>query len=68
MCYEYVDRYSNPISGLESQLVRNSNKTMIEELVLDLVSTIRETDPPLPDMSDPAVFKFYYKLHNREYK
>lgn len=68
MCLELKDKYSDPIAVLDEGIERRSAKTMIHEMVLDLVSTIKETDPPLPDMNDPEVFKFYFLMHNKEYK
>jgi len=68
MCLQLSDKYSDTIKGLDNKLNKSSFKTIVYELVLDLISNIKEDDPPLPDMSDEEVFKFYFQLYNKEYK
>lgn len=67
MCLLLVDQYSNKIVDLENKIYKNSAKTFINELVSDLIRSIKEDDPPLPDMSDNKIFKFYFDLYNKEY-
>ena len=68
MCLDIQDKYSQSINSLEADMEKIFNRTMIEEMVLDLVTTIKQSDPPLPDMSDPNIFRFYFMLNNKEYK
>jgi hypothetical protein len=68
MCLQLLDKYSETIRELDNKLNRSSFKTIVYELVLDLISKIKEDDPPLPDMKDEEVFKFYFQLHNNDFK
>lgn len=68
MCLQVLDKYSPSIGNLDSKLNKSSVKTLVNELVLDLIASIKEDDPPLPDMTDEEVFKFYFQLYNKEYK
>jgi hypothetical protein len=68
MCLLIVDKYSESISGIEQGLTSNALRTEMRELVLDLISTIKEDEPSLPDMDDPKVFRFYFEMYNKEYK
>jgi hypothetical protein len=68
MCLSIIDRLSEAIKVIDETFEKKSINTIIHEMILDLVDSIRPTDPPLPDMSDPKVFKFYFILNNREYK
>lgn len=68
MCLQVLDKYSDPIKTLDSKLTSSSLKTLVYELVIGLISKIKEDDPPLPDMKDEEVFKFYFQLYNKEFK
>jgi len=68
MCLQIVDKYSDSIKNLENKVSKTSFKTAIHEYVLDLISKIKEDDPPLPNMDDEEVFKFYFELYNKDYK
>lgn len=68
MCLLLVDKYSNSISQLENTLSSNAIKTAMREYVFDLIDNIKENEPPLPDMENPKIFKFYFEMHNKEYK
>lgn len=68
MCLLLEDKYSNDIAILENNLNSCTMKTMINELVLDLISTIKEDDAPKPDMNNKSTFEFYFQFHNKEYK
>ena len=68
MCLQIIDKYSDPIKGLETKISKTSFKTTIHEFVLDLIRKIKEDDPPLPDMDDEEVFKFYFMKNNKDYK
>lgn len=69
MCLQIVDKYTDSIEQLEKNIERNAIKTWInEKLVLDLIATIKEDEPPLPNISDPNVFRFYFLNLNKEYK
>lgn len=68
MCLQTQDKYTDTIRTLDTKLNKLSFKTIVYELVLDLVSSIKEDDPPLPDMTNEEVFKFYFQLYNKEYK
>ena len=67
MIHKYVDTYSDKIDALMQDIYKKNVKTNINEFVLDLVETIKEDEPPLPDMEDEKVFKFYYEYYNKEY-
>lgn len=68
MCLQVLDKYSPSIGALDGKLNKSSIRTIVNELVLDLIGSIKEDDPPLPDMTDEEVFKFYFQLYNKEYK
>ncbi len=68
MCLNFIDKYTNSISRLDQLVDKKSNKTMIQEMLLDLISTIKERESELPDMNDPGIFRFYFLLNNKEYK
>jgi hypothetical protein len=68
MCHLVIDKYSNSIEYLNQSLNRAAIKTSLNEMVLDLISSIKEDAPPLPDMTDPSTFKFYFIRYNKEYK
>lgn len=68
MCLQVLDKYSPSISSLETKQNKSSIKTIVNEIVLDLIASIKEDDPPLPDMNDEEVFKFYFQLYNKDYK
>jgi len=68
MCLLLVDKYSEEISELENTLSSNAIKTAMREYVFDLIDNIKENEPPLPDMEKPKIFKFYFEMHNKEYK
>lgn len=63
-----TEKYSYSISQLESSLSSNAIKTAMREYVLDLIDKIKEDEPPLPEMEDPKIFKFYFEKYNKEYK
>jgi len=68
MCLQVLDKYSPSIGTLDNKLNISSVKTIVNELVLDLIASIKEDDPPLPDMNNEEVFKFYFQLFNKDYK
>jgi hypothetical protein len=68
MCLHIEDNYSEHIYNLEQNLAANAAVTFIKEYILDLISTIKEDEPLLPDMEDISVFKFYFNLNNKDYK
>ena len=68
MCLYTVDNYTDNIHLFEQSIEKQARKTFIKELVIDLVATIKPDTPPLPDMSDPMIFKFYFLMNNKEYK
>lgn len=68
MCLYTVDNYSQNILTLEKTIDKHSNKTFIKEMVVDLIAKIKPDSPPLPDMSDPKIFRFYFMMNNKEYK
>jgi hypothetical protein len=63
-----VDKYNESIKGLDNKLNKTCFKTQVHEYVLDLISKIKEDDPPLPNMEDEEVFKFHFELYNKDYK
>lgn len=68
MCLQIVDKYNDSIKGLDNKVSLTSFKTVVHEYVLDLIGSIKEDDPPLPDMDDEEVFKFYFDMYNKDYK
>ena len=67
MVHKYVDNYSEKITALNNEISKKGINTLINEYVLDLIESIKEDEPPLPDMSKEEVFKFYYEYYNKEY-
>jgi len=68
LCLLSLDKYSEKISRINTDLLKNAHKTMIKEMVLDFIATIKHDEPPLPNMDDVEIFKFYFLLYNKEYK
>ena len=67
MVHKYVDLYSEKINELDNMISKRGINTAINECVLDLIESIKEDAPPLPDMRQEKVFKFYYEHYNKEY-
>jgi hypothetical protein len=68
MCLLLSDKYTQAISRLENNLSSNAIKTAMREYVFDLIDRIKEDEPPLPDMENPKIFKFFFEKYNKEYK
>lgn len=68
MCLQIQDKYSDSIKLIDNKLSKSSFKTSVYEMVMDLIGKIKEDDPPLPNMEDEEVFKFYFQLYNKEFK
>lgn len=68
MCLLLSDNYTPSITRLENNLSSNAIKTAMKEYVLDLIEKIKEDEPPLPDMENPKIFKFFFEKYNKEYK
>lgn len=68
LCLLKVDKYSNSINEINNKINNKAIKTMINEIIVDLVYSIKPDLPALPDMNDEDVFKFYFELLNKEYK
>lgn len=67
VCLKMVDSYSMKVKQFDEQIEKNAVKTMINELVLELVSTIKHTEPALPKMSNPLEFNYYFLTLNQKY-
>lgn len=67
LVHKYEDLYSEKINDLNKKIYDNSNNTKINEFLLDLIDTIREQAPPLPNMNNNKIFSFYFQLFNKEY-
>ena len=65
--HKYEDFYSENIKKLDKKISDSESTTYINEFVLDLIDTIRETPPKLPNMFNEKIFAFYFKLLNKEY-
>lgn len=63
-----VDRYSNDIVNLDKDVMKKSEKTLLHEMVLDLIYNVKTPPPRTPDMYNPEHFKFYFISYNKEYK
>ena len=63
----YIDKYSEGIKDLEKNIEKQSVITSINEFVLDTIETVKPEDPPLPDMTNEKIFKFYFEFFNKEY-
>ena len=63
----YIDKYSEGIKDLEKNIEKQSIITSINEFVLDTIETVKPEDPPLPDMTNEKIFKFYFEYFNKEY-
>jgi hypothetical protein len=68
MCLLAVDQYSEKKNDLDRKIFKYNTRTVVSEIVFDLVRSIKEDEPPRPDMNDPGIFKFYFELFNKEYK
>ena len=67
LVHKYVDNYSEKIGELDDNIDKEANKVSINEFVLDLIESIRETEPPIPNMKNENMFKFYFKYYNKEF-
>ena len=67
LVHKYEDLYSEKINDLNKKIYDNSNNTKINEFILDLIDTIREQAPPLPNMNNNKIFSYYFQLFNKEY-
>ena len=67
LVHKYVDQYSEKVANFDSEIEKEANRVNINELVLDLVESIKATEPPIPNMKNENLFKFYFKLYNAEY-
>ena len=65
--HKYEDFYSENINKLDKKINDSESTTYINEFILDLIDTIRETPPKLPNMFNEKIFAFYFKLLNKEY-
>ena len=67
LVHKYEDLYSKKINDLNTKIENNANNTKINEFVLDLIDTIKEQTPPLPNMLNQKIFSYYFQLYNQEY-
>ena len=67
LVHKFVDNYSEKVGNFDAEIEKEANRVSINELVLDLVESIKETEPPIPNMKNENLFKFYFKLYNAEY-
>ena len=67
LVHKYEDFYSDNINKLDKKIQDSESTTRINELVLDLIDTIRETPPKKPNMFNEKIFAYYFKLLNKEY-
>ena len=67
LVHKYVDQYSEKVANFDSEIEKEANRVNINEFVLDLVESIKATEPPIPNMKNENLFKFYFKLYNAEY-
>ena len=67
VCNKFEDKYSKSVNLLQKEMDKSSIKTMINEIVLDLISTIKQSDPALPNMENKNDFIYYFTRLNKEY-
>ena len=67
MVHLFIDKYSSKIEELNKELQMKGMATGINEMVIDIVESVRENPPPLPDLNDEKIFKFYFELLNKDY-
>ena len=65
--HKYIDLYSAKVNELDLKIEKAANNTNINEFVLDLVDSIKETIPPKANMNNEKVCKFYFQYYNKEY-
>ena len=65
--HKYVDEYSEKVANFDADIEKEANRVNINEFVLDLVESIKATEPPIPNMQNENLFKFYFKYYNPEY-
>ena len=49
LVHKYEDFYSENIDNLDKKIYKSANNTKINEFVLDLIDTIKEQAPPMPN-------------------
>ena len=67
LVHKYEDFYSDNINRLDKKLKDSERNTHINEFVLDLIDSIRETPSKKPNMFNQKIFAYYFKLLNKEY-
>ena len=67
LVHKYVDKYSEKVGNFDAEIEKEAHRVNINELVLDLIETIKETEPPVPNMKNENMFKFYFKYYNTKY-
>ena len=67
LVHKYVDKYSEKVGNFDAEIEKEAHRVNINEFVLDLIETIKETEPPVPNMKNENLFKFYFKYYNTEY-
>ena len=67
LVHKYVDLYSEKVGNFDAEIEKEANRVSINEHVLDLVESIKATEPPIPNMKNINLFKFYFMLYNSEY-
>lgn len=67
MCLLIEDAYSNKVLSINKALEDGAVRSIIKELVTDIISTIKHTDPPLPEMTNKEDFEYFFVTENKKY-
>ena len=67
LVHKYEDFYSDNINRLDKKMKDSERNTHINEFVLDLIDSIRETPSKKPNMFNQKIFAYYFKILNKEY-
>ena len=58
--HKYIDEYSEKVANFDADIEKEANRVNINEFVLDLVESIKATEPPIPNMQNENLFKFSF--------
>lgn len=66
-CYKYENKYSTLVKKLDADMNSKAVKTMIEEIILDIIKTIKQSNPPEVNMRKKDDFIYYFNKLNKDY-
>lgn len=62
-----TDLYSQKVESLNTKILNESIEIFCREIVSDIISNVRISQPPQPDLTDRLTFKFFFTRLNKRY-